>query len=67
VVQVQRMLGHSKPSVTLDRYAAELASKSKETDERLDAVFRAFPATASQGALTPGTPDALELLLPSVM
>jgi integrase len=44
VKEVQRMLGHAKASITLDRYTGVLESMSARTDERLDATFRALPA-----------------------
>jgi integrase len=40
VKQVQRMLGHAKSSITLDRYTGVLESMEARTDERLDAAFR---------------------------
>lgn len=43
VKEVQRMLGHAKAAITLDRYTGVLESMSARTDERLDAVFRVIP------------------------
>jgi integrase len=40
VKEVQRMLGHAKASITLDRYTGVLESMQARTDERLDAAFR---------------------------
>jgi integrase len=40
VKEVQRMLGHAKASVTLDRYTGVLESMAARTDERLDATLR---------------------------
>jgi integrase len=42
VNKVQRMLGHAKAAITLDRYTGVLESMSARTDERLDATFRMF-------------------------
>jgi integrase len=41
VKEVQRMLGHTKAAVTLDRYTGVLDSMSARTDERLDVMLRA--------------------------
>jgi hypothetical protein len=40
VKEVQRMLGHAKASIRLDRYMGVLESMQSRTDERLDAAFR---------------------------
>ena len=40
VKEVQRMLGHAKAQVTLDRYTGVLDSMVARTDERLDAALR---------------------------
>jgi integrase len=40
VKEVQRMLGHVKASITLDRYTGVLESMQARTDERLDTAFR---------------------------
>lgn len=40
VKEVQRMFGHAKASITLDRYTGVLESMQARTDERLDAAFR---------------------------
>lgn len=42
VKEVQRMLGHSKAAITLDRYTGILESMAMRTDERLEAAFRAI-------------------------
>jgi hypothetical protein len=41
VKEVSVMLGHANPSVTLRVYTGVLNSMSEQTDERLDAAFRA--------------------------
>jgi integrase len=44
VKEVQRMLGHAKAAITLDRYTGVLESMAARTDERLDARFRELEA-----------------------
>jgi integrase len=44
VKEVQRMLGHKRAQVTLDRYTGVLDSMAARTDEALDATLRALPA-----------------------
>ena len=40
VKEVQRMLGHKKAAVTLDRYTGVLGSMEEATSDALDATFR---------------------------
>jgi integrase len=48
VKEVQRLLGHKRASVTMDRYAGLLESMTAQTDDRLDAAFRELnPAPAA--------------------
>jgi integrase len=48
VKEVQRLLGHKRASVTMDRYAGLLESMTARTDDRLDAAFRELnPAPAA--------------------
>jgi integrase len=44
VFAVQKMLGHAKPSITLDVYGAEWESHAEELAERMDAPIRAARA-----------------------
>jgi integrase len=48
--EIQRMLGHAKASITLDRYTAVLESMQSRTDDRLDAAFRSPEAASPREA-----------------
>lgn len=50
VIRVSKMLGHSRPSLTLDIYAYEFESREDDTAEKLDAVIRKAEATPATEA-----------------
>lgn len=50
VYQVQRMVGHAKPSITLDVYGSLWDHSQEELAERLDAAIRAELEAAEPGA-----------------
>jgi integrase len=50
VFAVQRMLGHAKPSITLDIYGSEWETSAEELAARLDEPIRAARRRAPAGA-----------------
>jgi integrase len=51
VVEVARLLGHERPSITLDRYASWFARSAEEMDQRMDAAFRTASALPTGGVI----------------
>jgi integrase len=50
LIEVQGMLGHARPSMTLDRYSGVLTSMEEERLTAQDARFQAAQTGAAQGA-----------------
>ncbi len=63
--EVQLMLGHSKPEVTLSRYASVLESMRARTDEALGEMFRqaggAEPVPSAGHMRDTGGPEVVSL------